>query len=114
MPTRPSFVAILRWTARVIGALIVLLIAALAVGEGVPNPLHQPTVVNFSFVALLVMLAGQVTAWWREGTAGALVLGGMAAFAVANHGVKINAVFVPMLLTGVLYLFCGWSARRKS
>ena len=45
MPTRPSFVAILRWTARVIGALIVLLIAALTVGEGVPNPLHQPTVV---------------------------------------------------------------------
>jgi hypothetical protein len=114
MPTRPSFVAILRWTARVIGALIVLLIAALAVGEGVPNPLHQPTVVNFSFVALLVMLAGQVTAWWREGMGGALVLGGMAAFAVANHGVKINVIFAPMLLTGVLYLFCGWSARRKS
>lgn len=114
MPTRPPFVAILRWTARVIGALIVLLIAALAVGEGVPNPLHQPTVVNFSFVALLVMLTGQVTAWWRERTGGALVLGGMAAFAVANHGVKINVIFAPMLLTGVLYLFCGWSARRKS
>jgi uncharacterized membrane protein YcaP (DUF421 family) len=114
MTTRPPFVAMLRWTARGIGTLIILLIAVLAVGEGVPNPLHQPTVVNFSFVALLVMLAGQVTAWWREGTGGALVLGGMAAFAVANHGVKLNAVFAPMLVTGVFYLLCGWLARRKS
>ena len=114
MTTRPPFVAMLRWTARGIGTLIILLIAVLAVGEGVPNPLHPPTVVNFSFVALLVMLAGQVTAWWREGTGGALVLGGMAAFAVANHGVKLNAVFAPMLVTGVFYLLCGWLARRKS
>ena len=114
MTTRPPFVAMLRWTARGIGTLIILLIAVLAVGEGVPNPLHQPTVVNLSFVALLVMLAGQVTAWWREGTGGALVLGGMAAFAVANHGVKLNAVFAPMLVTGVFYLLCGWLARRKS
>jgi hypothetical protein len=59
MPPHPSFVAILRWTARVIGTLIILLIAVLAVGEGVPNPLHQPTVVNFSFLAPLVMLAGR-------------------------------------------------------
>jgi len=83
-------------------------------GEGMPNPLHQPAVVNVSFLALMIMSAGQVVAWWREGPGGLLVLAGMAGFAIANHGIRMNVVFAPMILTGMAYLFCWWFARVKA
>jgi len=102
----PLFLLALRWMARIIGTLVVLLAGALAVGEGVPNPFHQPTSVNLLSLALVTMLAGQVVAWWREGIGGALVLAGFAGFAIINHGIKLNAVFAFLPLTGLLYLFC--------
>jgi hypothetical protein len=111
MQTSRLLFLLLRWAARVIGGLIVLLIVALAIGEGMPNPIHQPALVNVSFLALLIMSAGQVVAWWREGLGGLLVLLGFAGFAIANHGIRMNVVFAPMLLSGMAYLICGWFAR---
>ena len=114
MKTSQLLFAILRWTARVIGGLVVLLIVGFAIGEGMPNPIHQPAVVNISFLALTIMSAGQVIAWWKEGLGGLLVLAGLAGFAMANHGIRMNAVFAPMILTGAIYVFCWWFAREKS
>jgi hypothetical protein len=52
--------AIARWTARIIGTAILLLIIAITVGEGVPNPLNQPLDVSLLFAALLTMVVGLV------------------------------------------------------
>ena len=109
-----TVITICRWVSRVVGGLVVLLVVAIAIGEGMTNPLHQPLVVNLSFIALLMMLIGQVTAWWREGIGGALVLAGWGGFELLNHGVRLNVVFAPMLLTGLFYVFSGWLKRRKS
>jgi len=38
----------------------------------------------------------------------------MAGFAIANHGIRMNVVFAPMILTGMAYLFCWWFARVKA
>ena len=107
-----QLLAIMRWTARVIGCLVVLLVLAIAIGEGVPNPMRQPAVVNASLAALIVMLIGQLLAWKHEGIGGALILLGFASFSIVNHGIELNAAFAPMLLTGLLYSVCAWSTRR--
>jgi hypothetical protein len=103
-----------RWTARVIGTLLLLLIAQFAIGEGVPNPLHGSVAENLLTVAMLTMIVGQILAWKWEGIGGLLILAAFALFAVVNHGVPMNIVFAPWLLTGLLYLGCWWMKARMA
>jgi hypothetical protein len=93
-------VATLRWAARIIGTALLVLIAALAIGEGgVPG------------VALWLMLIGQVVAWKWEGIGGLLILGGFALFAIMNHPFRFNIVFGSWPVSGLLYLICWWWRR---
>ncbi len=104
---------VLRWIARILGTAILVLILAFAVGEGLPSPLAQPLDVNLLFAAMLTMMVGQILAWKWEKIGGLLILGGFALFAIVNHGIKLNLVFGPWLLTGLLYLGCGWRRAKK-
>ncbi|MGO8748662.1 MAG: hypothetical protein ACLQNE_22050 [Thermoguttaceae bacterium] len=106
--------SVVRWLARIIGTLILLLIAAFAIGEGLPNPFAQPLNVNLLFAALLTMVMGLVLAWKWERLGGFLILGGFAFFAIVNHGIKLNLALGPMLALGLLYLGCGWTARKSN
>jgi hypothetical protein len=63
---------------------------------------------------MLTMIVGQVVAWKWEGVGGLLVLGAFVLFAVVNHGVPLNVVFGPWLLTGLLYLACGWMKSKAA
>ncbi len=110
----PRILTVARWTARLLGTAILVLIVAFAIGEGLPNPLAQPLAVNLLFAAMLTMMVGLVLAWKWEGIGGLLILGGLAFFAIVNHGVPLNIIFVPWLLTGLLYLGCGWMKAMKS
>lgn len=101
-------VTVVRWTARAIGIALLGLIAAFAIGEGVPNPLRGSLPANMLTVALLTMLVGQIVAWKWECTGSLLILGGFALFAIVNHGVPLNVIFGPWLVTGLLYLVCWW------
>jgi hypothetical protein len=101
-------VTILRWAARTIGTALLVLIAAFAIGGGVPNPLHGSLPENLLTVGFLTMIVGQVVAWKWEGTGSLLILGGFALFAIVNHGVPLNIVFDPWLVTGLLHLICWW------
>lgn len=103
----------LRWISRIVGALLVVLIAAIAIGEGVPDPRGQPAEVNACLLAMLVMTLGQLVAWKREAAGAAMILTGYAAFAVINHRIELNAVFAPMLFTGVAYAVCAWWERVR-
>ena len=102
-----QIVTVARWTARILGTLLLLLIAVFTIGEGVPNPLHGLLRENLLTVAMLTMIVGQIAAWKWERIGGLLILGGYILFAVVNHGVQFNVVFGPWLLTGLLYLACG-------
>ena len=110
---KSKLLTVARWTARVVGTVILALIVTIAVGEGLPNPLNQPLVVNLLSVAMLAMVVGLAVAWKWEGVGGILILGGWAFFAIVNHGLKLNVVFVPMLAVGLLYLGCGWWKARQ-
>ena len=59
-----------RWTARVVGLLVLLTIAALAIGEGGPNPFHLSLRENLLGLGLLTMMSGIVVGWKWEGTGG--------------------------------------------
>ena len=101
-------VAALRWTARTIGIVLLGIIVAFAIGEGVPNPLRGSVPEGLCHVGLLTMIAGQFLAWRWEGIGSFLILGGLAVFAIVNHGVPLNIVFGPWLVTGLMYLICWW------
>jgi hypothetical protein len=94
--------------ARTMGTALVVLVAAFAIGEGVPNPLHGSMAVNLCHLAMLSMLVGQIVAWRWEGVGGPLILGGFVLFAVVNRGVPLNIVFAPWLATGMFYQICWW------
>ena len=104
-------ITVLRWTARAIGTALLGLIAVFAVGEGVPNPLHESFRENLLGVGILTMLIGQVVAWKREGIGSLLILGGFVLFSIVNPGIRLNPSLVvvgPWLVTGLLYLICWW------
>jgi len=108
-----TFLAGARWTARTIGTLLLLLIAIFAMGEGMPNPLSLSIRELLLFAAILSMIVGQIAAWKWEGIGGVLILGGFAFFCIVNHGIPLNIVFGPWLLTGLIYLGC-WCMKRSA
>jgi len=107
-------VTVARWTARLVSVALLALLVAFAVGEGLPNPLGQPIVVNLLSVAMLTMMVGLIIAWKWEGVGGLLILGGFGFFAAVNHGIRLNVVFGPMVVTGLLFLLCWWRTRKAS
>ena len=115
MKYQRQILTIAGWTARIIGTLILLLIAVFAIGEGVhPTRMFQPLGVAILTVALLTMIVGQIAAWKREGVGGGLIVGSFALFCIVNHGVPMNIVFAPWLLTGLLYLACWWMKAKAA
>jgi uncharacterized membrane protein len=106
-------IAVLRWTARILGTLVLALVVVLAIGEGAPNPHRLPLREQLLGLSLALMLLGLGVAWKWEGVGGALVLGGAACFALVNPGLKMNAFTAPLLICGLFYLLCWWFSRRK-
>jgi hypothetical protein len=106
--TERRIVAIVRWTARTIGIALLGLIAAFTIGEGVPNPLRGTLPEHLLTLGFQAMIIGQIVAWKWEGIGSLLILGGFALFAIVNHGVPLNVVYGPWLVTGLLYLVCWW------
>ena len=105
---------VVRWTARIIGTLLLLLMAVFAIGEGVPNPSILSPREILLFAALAMMILGQIVAFRWEGIGGILILSGFAFFSIVNHRISLNVVFGPWLLTGLLYLGCWWMKRRAA
>ena len=93
-----------RWTARILSALLIAALVSIAIGEGMPNPLTQPPMVQLGFAGVALIVLGFLAAWRWE------LAGGIASL------VGVCMVFGPNLVDvapGVLYmtshlLRCGW------
>ncbi len=107
-------VNVLRWAARVLTLLLVMLFATMAFGEGLPSPWILTRPEKLAFLALIVMLAGLVSAWRWEAVGGILILVGYAFFALVNHQVIISWAFSLFPVAGILFLL-SWvlSSRRR-
>lgn len=110
----------MRWAARVIGTVAAVffvgMLIASAVSEGVgPMTMESGTLGVLGVIAL----AGSVTSWWRDITAGTLLvltslgLGiHIGLFAGRNHMLAWSMVGLPYLVAAVLLCNSWWLSRK--
>jgi len=98
--------AVCRWTARTVGALLVLIIVCIAVGQGLPNPFTQTTGVQVGFLALALMLIGIAAGWRWELPGGIISLIGWCLFLVPvlNSPRGLSGFVMLLAVPGLLYV----------
>ena len=96
-----------------LGCALVTLVAMIAIGEGMPNPLTQPPAVQVGFLAMALLLAGMLVAWRWELTGAVVSLGGWCLFmgAVVPAG-RMNWFVAALAIPGLLYLGSALIRRR--
>jgi len=100
------FVIFLRWITRILATALVLLVLAIAIGEGPPNPFNQPAKVQMEFLGMALILTGLTLGWKWEGLGGIMALAGVVTFHVIEGKPWINSFFSLFALAGILYLLC--------
>jgi len=103
---------ILRWTARILGTLLVLLVVVFLIGEGVPKPSMLTASEKLMCGSSVAMLLGLIVAWRWEGIGGALALSGYLFLGVLMPPVMISP-FMAGGVAGCLYLFAWWTSDRS-
>jgi len=101
---------ILRWTARILGTLFVLLVLVFAVGEGLPRPSMLTPRDKMMFLALGLMLAGLVLAWKWAGRGGLLALAGYLLFTAIGGARTVKSPFAAAGVAGCLHLLAWWTS----
>jgi hypothetical protein len=122
MPSaRTSLLPVLQWSGRFGATLLVLLVLAIAIGEGAaghfPDPLKQPWPVRIELLLLLpVMLAGLLAAWRWELAGAAAALAALIAFNAVELNVNhkpAGGAFPLFALPPLLLLAHAMIARRE-
>ncbi len=103
------------WLVKGVGVAILLLLLAILIGEGPPNPFKLTVRELFLMVVLLITLIGLALAVWRQLIGGIVVLAGIAGFTIFG-GIQQNWVFYAFWVIGLLNIICWWLERlqRKS
>lgn len=101
-----------RWTARVLGTLLLVFYGFFVLVEGLPPIASQSEGVQLNFVALALMLLGFVIGWKREGTAALLIACGWTLWQISEGRVKWNLFQTP-LPVAMLYGICWWATRGR-
>jgi hypothetical protein len=103
---------ILRWAARILGTLFVLLILVFLVGEGPPNPSRLGARDRLMFLTLGMMLVGLVLAWKWAGIGGLLAFTGYLLFVAIGKPRTIVSPFLAAGTAGCLHLLAWWVSDR--
>ena len=104
-----------RWTARILGTLLVLLVVAIAVGEGMPNPFTQPVPIQLGFLGLTLVMAGILAGWRWDVTPAIVSLAGWCLFyfAVVYPPIRHYAFIFALALPAVLLLLSALLKRHS-
>ncbi len=111
---------ICRWTARIVGTLLVLVMLVISIGEGLPNPLTQPTWAQVIFLGLALIMIGILLGWRLELTGGNITLAGFCVGFVPlyNSDRGMTWFYIALALPGVLYIVSAvlrrYTENRKS
>jgi hypothetical protein len=103
---------ILRWAARILGTLFVLLILVFLVGEGPPKPSMLGARDRLMFLALGIMMAGLVLAWRWAGIGGLLALTGYLLFVAIGKPRTMVSPFLAAGIAGFLHMLAWWFSDR--
>jgi hypothetical protein len=113
-----SLEAGLRWTARLLSALLVGLVVLIYVGEGGFNPLKLSAVEAVQKVFFFTAVAGMVIAWRWEVIGGILATAGILLFFgtefAVTGGFPKGWAFRLMLLPGIFFLLSALIRRQIS
>ena len=101
-----------RWTARILGTLLLAFYGVFILGEGLPPMGSQPEGVQLNFLAFAVMFLGFVMGWKREGAAALLIGTGWVLWHVSEGRLKWNLFQTPVPVAA-LYAFCWWATRGR-
>jgi len=101
-----------RWTARILGTLLLLFYGTFIVAEGLPPIAAQSVGAQLNFVALGLMLGGFAVGWKREGTAALLITSGWTLWHISEGRIDLNLFQTP-LPVAALYAFCWWELRGR-
>lgn len=107
-----GWVTAARWTARVLGTLLLAIYGLFVFGEGFPPIGSQPEGVQLSFVGVGLMLLGLALGWKLEGAAALLIASGWTVFRISEGGFGLGAFETP-LVAGALYGLCWWATRGR-
>ncbi|HEV3201749.1 MAG TPA: hypothetical protein VGZ73_27820 [Bryobacteraceae bacterium] len=100
-----------RWTARIVGSLMVLFILTFVFGEGPPPLLRMTTREQLYALGMASLFLGLVVAWFREGWGGLISLLGWAFLAVLARRPAGDLPFSIPAAAGLLHLLCWWRLR---
>ena len=95
------------WLVKSVGVAVLLLLLAIFIGEGPPNPFKLTARELFFMAVLLITLIGLALAVWRQLIGAIVVLAGIAAFTIIG-GIGQNWVFYAFWLIGLLNILCWW------
>ncbi|MFH1287261.1 MAG: hypothetical protein ABII25_00995 [bacterium] len=104
----------IHWIPRIVGTLLFVMLIIFAVGEGVPNPMKQPLVVQIEMLAMFIIWLGLLIAWKSELIGGMSILLGYTCFCgVEWQALNIKFPFGLFLFVGLFYMLSWWSKKRQ-
>ena len=119
MVTNSTVITALRWTARIVGGLVLITVVSIAIGECYPNPLTLKTGELVSSALMLAMILGIPVAWRWELVGGGMLVTGYVAFLAVESIARGKCAFFSFtffdlfLLLGLLNLSVWWLAKRS-
>jgi hypothetical protein len=120
MKTKDQY-AVIRWTARVIGTLLVLFTLLMFIGETIEGYNRNGKLETYNFLQIITFifwflgLAGLIVAWWKEGAGGIfsfictiifLIL--VKVNAVVNPEARFMAILFIFLIPSLLFIIYWW------
>jgi uncharacterized membrane protein YkvI len=116
---KKSQINVIRWIARILGALLVLFVLLSAIGGIIDPPPQTTGNVTKQDIPLMIgmisMVVGIIVAWFREPIGGLLIIGGFIFFVIVEliTSQNFDAWFLVIFpIVGLLHLF-SWRQSRK-
>ena len=104
---------VLKWSARILSILLVVLFLLFLIGEGVPGSTGLTLIETAMFSALFVVFLGFVLAWIRELAGGILSLAGFIVFLILEGDLEVGVLLSAMALPSILFIISGMLKRRE-
>lgn len=110
---------IIRWTARILSLLIIVILLMFLFGEGDFSEIGKITLEEWVGVLFfpLGVVVGMIIGWWREGLGGAIAVGSLLVFYLFHligwRDLPSGPFFILFTLPGFLFLLCWFLSRRR-
>ena len=114
MKIKENQLKIMKWTARILSLIIILLGLPFYLGYGNPLPFadaNYTALDNLWLMVFPIMFIGLVIGWKWEKLAGFLIVVSLGIGLVIAKGIMIPMLI--SLIPGILYLIVGYSKKRK-